>query len=47
MGFVWLVLAGWRDETNDFIAAAERGVQRIRNTHHLACSFLRYCGLSL
>ena len=29
------------------IAAAERGIQRIRNTHHLPFSFLRYCGLSL
>jgi hypothetical protein len=31
----------------DVIAAAERGVQRIRTTHHLAYSFLRHCGLSL
>jgi hypothetical protein len=31
----------------DVIAAAERGVQRIRRTHHLAYSFLRPCGLSL
>jgi len=28
-------------------AAAERGIQRIRGTPHLAFSFLRYCGLSL
>jgi DDE superfamily endonuclease len=28
-------------------AAAERGVQRIRGTPHLAYSFLRHCGLSL
>jgi len=28
-------------------AAAERGVQRIRGTPHLAFSFLRHCGLSL
>jgi hypothetical protein len=28
-------------------AAAERGIQRIRDTHHLAYSFLRHCGLSL
>ena len=32
---------------DDVVAAAERGVQRIRHTHHLAFSFLRYCGLSL
>jgi putative transposase len=31
----------------DVIAAAERGVQRIRNTHWLPFSFLRHCGLSL
>jgi putative transposase len=29
------------------VAAAERGIQRIRHTHHLAFSFLRHCGLSL
>jgi hypothetical protein len=28
-------------------AAAERGIQRVRGTPHLAYSFLRYCGLSL
>ena len=38
-------LAG--DTLNDVIAAAERGIQRIRDTHHLAYSFLRHCGLSL
>jgi DDE superfamily endonuclease len=41
-------LANLTDETlEDAIAAAERGIQRIRDTHHLAFSFLRYCGLSL
>jgi len=38
-------LAG--DTLQDVITAAERGVQRIRDTHHLAYSFLRHCGLSL
>jgi len=38
-------LAG--DTLQDVIAAAERGIQRIRDTHHLAYSFLRHCGLSL
>jgi transposase len=38
-------LAG--DTLDDVIAAAERGVQRIRGTPHLAFSFLRHCGLSL
>jgi transposase len=38
-------LAG--DTLEEVIAAAERGVQRIRGTHHLAYSFLRHCGLSL
>ena len=38
-------LAG--DTLQEVIAAAERGVQRIRGTQHLAFSFLRYCGLSL
>ena len=38
-------LAG--DTLNDVIAAAERGIQRIRDTHHLAYSFLRHCGLSM
>ncbi len=41
-------LANLAGETLDeVIAAAERGVQRIRGTHHLAYSFLRHCGLSL
>jgi transposase len=35
------------DTLDDVIAAAERGIQRIRDTHHLAFSFLRHCGLSL
>jgi len=35
------------DTLDDVITAAERGIQRIRQTHHLAYSFLRYCGLSL
>jgi len=38
-------LAG--DTLNDVMAAAERGIQRIRGTPHLAYSFLRHCGLSL
>ena len=38
-------LAG--DTLNDVITAAERGIQRIRDTHHRAYSFLRHCGLSL
>jgi DDE superfamily endonuclease len=38
-------LAG--DTLNDVITAADRGIQRIRDTHHLAYSFLRHCGLSL
>jgi transposase len=38
-------LAGER--LDDVVAAAERGIQRIRRTHHLPFSFLRYCGLSL
>jgi transposase len=38
-------LAG--DTLEDVVAAAERGVQRIRGAPHLAFSFLRYCGLSL
>jgi transposase len=41
-------LANLAGETLDeVIAAAERGIQRIRDTHHLAYSFLRHCGLSL
>jgi transposase len=35
------------DTLDEVIAAAERGIQRIRDTHHLAFSFLRHCGLSL
>jgi transposase len=38
-------LAG--DTLQEVIAAAERGIHRIRQTHHLAYSFLRYCGLPL
>jgi hypothetical protein len=38
-------LAG--DTLEDVIAAAERGIKRIRHTHHLAHSFARHCGLSL
>ena len=38
-------LAG--DTLQDVITAAERGIQRIRDTHHLAYSFLRHCGLSM
>ena len=38
-------LAG--DTLDDVVAAAEGGIQRIRHTHHLPFSFLRYCGLSL
>jgi hypothetical protein len=41
-------LANLAGETlQEVIAAAERGVQRIRDTHHLAYSFLRHRGLSL
>ena len=38
-------LAG--DTLEEVTTAAERGIQRIRDTHHLAYSFLRHCGLSL
>jgi transposase len=38
-------LAG--DTLDEVVAAAERGIQRIRATPHLPFSFLRYCGLSL
>ena len=38
-------LAG--DTLEEVVAAAERGIQRIRHTHHLPFSFLRHCGLSL
>ena len=41
-------LANLAGETlQEVIAAAERGVQRIRDTHPLAYSFLRHSGLSL
>jgi hypothetical protein len=41
-------LANLAGETlQEVIAAAERGVQRIRDTHHLAYSFLQHSGLSL
>ncbi len=39
---LWSSLKG-----EEVVAAAERGIQRIRHTHHLPFSFLRYCGLSL
>jgi hypothetical protein len=35
------------DTLAEVTAAAERGIQRIRASHHLAYSFLRHCGLSL
>jgi transposase len=35
------------DTLKEVTAAAERGIQRIRATHHLAYSFLQHCGLSL
>jgi hypothetical protein len=38
-------LAG--DTLEEVTTAAQRGIQRIRDTHHLAYSFLRHCGLSL
>ena len=38
-------LAG--DTLEEVVAAAERGIQRIRRTPPLPFSFLRYCGLSL
>jgi putative transposase len=31
----------------EVVAAAERGIGRIRHTRHLPFSFLRYCGLSI
>jgi hypothetical protein len=40
-------LANLAGTLDDVIAAAERGIQRIRHTHHLAFSFLCQCGLSL
>jgi len=41
------LLADLGEQLAFVIAAAERGIQRIRHTHHLPFSFLRYCGLSL
>ena len=38
-------LAG--ESLDEVIAAAERGIGRIRHTYHLPFSFLRHCGLSL
>jgi DDE superfamily endonuclease len=38
-------LAG--ESLEEVVAAAEGGIARIRTTHHLASSFLRYCGLCL
>jgi transposase len=35
------------DTVQEITTAAECGIQRIRQTHHLAYSFLRHCGLSL
>ena len=35
------------DTLKEVTAAAERGIQRIRATHHLAYSFLQHRGLSL
>jgi transposase len=35
------------DTVQEITTAAEGGIQRIRQTHHLAYSFLRHCGLSL
>ena len=35
------------DTVQELTAAAERGIQRVRQTHHLAYSFPRHCGLSL
>jgi transposase len=35
------------DTLEEVTAAADRGIQRIRATPHLAYSFLRHCGLSL
>jgi hypothetical protein len=34
------------DTLKEVTAAAEQGIQRIRDSHHLAYSFLRHCGLS-
>jgi hypothetical protein len=35
------------DTLDQVIAAADRGVHRVRGTPHLPYSFLRHCGLSL
>jgi hypothetical protein len=35
------------DTLDEVTAAAEHGIQRVRGTPHLACSFLRHCGLLL
>ena len=35
------------DALDDIVAAAERGIQRIRATHGPAYLFLRHCSLSL
>jgi transposase len=41
-------LANLAGDTIDAVtAAADHGIERIRHAHHLAFSFLRYCGLSL
>jgi hypothetical protein len=40
-------LANLAGSLEEVTAAAERGVQRIRGTPHLAFSLLRHCGLSL
>jgi transposase len=37
----------WPASLEEVVAAAERAIQRIRGTHHLAYSFLRHCSLSL
>jgi hypothetical protein len=35
------------DTLEEVLAAAERGIQRVRSTHWLAFSFLRHYGLAL
>jgi transposase len=35
------------DTLQEVTTAAERGIQRIRDPHYLAYSFLGHCGLSL
>ena len=50
---LWAILKGVElanlaaDTLAEVIAAAERGIQRIRATSRLPYSFLRHCGLSL